>query len=113
MLAVAMAKNQPQPPAISTGIPLPNPFRSNMEGQMGYDFSDVRVHHDHSPTLIGALAYTQGSDIFIAPGLYSPNTPAGQQLLCHELTHVVQQRGPSETPVAQNLVEVPDDGPSE
>jgi hypothetical protein len=38
------------------------------------------------------LAYTQGNDIHFAPGQYSPETSKGQELLGHELTHVVQQR---------------------
>ena len=38
-----------------------------------------------------ALAYTQGTDIHFAPGQFEPDTSAGQQLLGHELTHVIQQ----------------------
>ena len=37
------------------------------------------------------LAYTQGTDIHFAPGQFKPDTSAGQQLLGHELTHVIQQ----------------------
>jgi hypothetical protein len=33
-----------------------------------------------------------GTDIYFAPGRYQPDTVRGQQLLGHELTHVVQQR---------------------
>ena len=40
---------------------------------------------------VGALAYTQGTDIHFAPGQFKPDTSAGQQLLGHELTHVIQQ----------------------
>ena len=40
---------------------------------------------------VGALAYTQGTDIHFAPGQFKPDTAAGQELLGHELTHVVQQ----------------------
>ncbi len=62
---------------------------------MGRDFSNVRVHENHGPTLQGAQAYTSGSDIHFAPGQYQPHDPAGNKLLAHELTHVVQQqRGP-------------------
>jgi hypothetical protein len=41
---------------------------------------------------IGALAFTQGSHIHFAPGQYNPASPQGQQVLGHELAHVVQQR---------------------
>ncbi|MFN6947166.1 MAG: DUF4157 domain-containing protein, partial [Cytophagaceae bacterium] len=37
-------------------------------------------------------AYAQGNDIHFAPGQYNPETQSGQELLGHELTHVVQQR---------------------
>jgi len=32
-----------------------------------------------------------GRDIYFAPGRYQPETPKGQRLLAHELTHTVQQ----------------------
>ncbi|MDQ4048465.1 MAG: DUF4157 domain-containing protein, partial [Actinomycetota bacterium] len=38
-------------------------------------------------------AFTVGSDVFFAAGEYRPGTPAGDELIAHELTHVVQQRG--------------------
>ena len=37
-----------------------------------------------------ADAFTVGEDIFFAAGAFSPDTEAGQRLLAHELTHVVQ-----------------------
>lgn len=74
-----------------TGMPVG--VRGHMESALNTDFSDVRVHAD-SPRApeVGALAYTQGSDIHFAPGQFQPDTSTGQQLLGHELTHVVQQR---------------------
>jgi Domain of unknown function (DUF4157) len=74
------------------GQPLPEALQKKMEAFFGTDFSDVRVHVGQEASSIGALAFTHGSNIFFAPGLYSPGTPQGQQLLGHELTHVVQQR---------------------
>lgn len=73
-----------------TGIP--DAVKQRMEDSFGTDFSSVRVHPD-SPKApeVGALAYTQGTDIHFAPGQFKPDTAAGQQLLGHELTHVVQQ----------------------
>lgn len=73
-----------------TGIP--DNVRQRMETSFGTDFSSVRVHPDSSQAPdVGALAYTQGTDIHFAPGQFKPDTSAGQQLLGHELTHVIQQ----------------------
>lgn len=73
-----------------TGIP--DQVIQGMEDSFGADFSSVRVHPDSSKAPeVGALAYTQGTDIHFAPGQFKPDTPAGQQLLGHELTHVIQQ----------------------
>lgn len=76
----------------SGGQPLPEAIQQKMESFFGTDFSDVRIHVGQEAASIGALAFTHGSNIYFAPGLYSPGTPQGQQLLGHELTHVVQQR---------------------
>ena len=64
-----------------------------MENSFGTDFSDVSIHkNSDNATNIGALAYTQGNDVHFAPGQYEPGSQKGQELLGHELTHVVQQR---------------------
>jgi hypothetical protein len=62
-----------------------------MEGSFGTSFGDVRVHQDGLAEQRGALAVTAGHDIHFAGGAYAPSTPGGQQLIGHELTHVVQQ----------------------
>lgn len=69
------------------------PVRSKMENSLGSSFSDVKIHKD-SPQAksMGALAFTQGSNVHFAPGQYNPQSQSGQALLGHELTHVVQQR---------------------
>ncbi len=70
-------------------------MRGFFEPRFGQDFSQVRVHADavasDSARSIGALAYTVGHDIVFAGGQYAPDNRAGQRLLAHELTHVVQQ----------------------
>jgi hypothetical protein len=71
---------------------LPDPVRMKMESSLGNDFSNVKIHENNKPSDIGALAYTQGDDIHFAPGQYNPESNKGQELLGHELTHVVQQR---------------------
>ncbi len=71
---------------------MPDDLKANMESAFNTDFSDVRVHPDSGKaTEVGALAYTQGTDVHFAPGQFKPESSAGQQLLGHELTHVVQQ----------------------
>lgn len=85
--ARSAAPNTPE----ATGIP--GPVRAKMEAAFGADFSDVRVHPSSSRAAeLGALAYTQGSEIHVAPGHWAPETRRGQDLLGHELAHVVQQR---------------------
>ncbi len=44
------------------------------------------------PNALVPSALTIGSDIYFAPGRYQPDTVQRQQLLGHELAHVVQQR---------------------
>jgi hypothetical protein len=64
-----------------------------MEEAFQRDFSDVTLHPDSSEAVaVGAQALTRGDEIHFAPGAYQPAGEKGQQLLGHELTHVVQQR---------------------
>lgn len=80
------------------GQPLPGGVRSFFESRFDRDFGDVRVHTgsdaDRLAQSLNARAFTTGSDVFFAGGEYRPRTAAGQQLLAHELTHVVQQTRP-------------------
>ncbi len=79
--------------ASSGGLKMPEKIQAKMEHSFGSDFSNVNIHaNSQMSTDIGALAYTQGSDIHFAPGQYDPTSTKGQELLGHELTHVVQQR---------------------
>jgi hypothetical protein len=72
----------------STGIP--SPVKVKMEAAFGADFSGVRVHQGSTrAAALGAVAYTQGSEIHVAPGRWAPETRAGQALLGHELAHVM------------------------
>jgi hypothetical protein len=77
---------------VGGGGALPDGVREKMEGSFGADFSDVRVHEGEEAGAVGALAYAQGSDIHFAPGQYDPQSGGGQELIGHELAHVVQQR---------------------
>jgi hypothetical protein len=77
------------------GQPLGDNIREPMEQAFGADFGGVKVHTDsHSDGLnrsIQARAFTTGQDIFFRQGEYNPGSRGGQELLAHELTHVVQQ----------------------
>ena len=59
---------------------------------MGADFGDVRIHQGPEAKEMGAVAFTQGTDVHFAPGAYDPHSQSGKELLGHELAHVVQQR---------------------
>jgi hypothetical protein len=75
------------------GRPLPETFRVRMERVFGVNFAAVRIHEDAKAAELGARAFTHGTDIHVAPGQYDPNSAHGQELLGHELAHVVQQAG--------------------
>ena len=78
------------------GRPLDPEVRTDMEGRLGHDFSDVRVHDDsaahESARSVNAHAYTVGPNIVFQRDKYDPSSDAGRVTLAHELTHVVQQR---------------------
>jgi hypothetical protein len=87
----------------STGQPLDTATRALMESRFGHDFRRVRIHSDSrsadSARAVNACAYTVDKDIVFGAGNYAPKTITGQQLLAHELAHVVQQsRGGSASP---------------
>jgi hypothetical protein len=94
------------------GTGLDSDARADLEQRMGEDFSDVRVHSgpdaDGLSRAVQAEAFTTGSDIFFRDGNYRPESSKGRELLAHELTHVVQQRG-APAPTAGRL-EVTDPG---
>ena len=70
-----------------------------MAAAFGTGFDSVRVHTDGASDAfnreVSASASTLGDHIYFRSGAYQPGTGAGQRLLAHELTHVVQQRGAS------------------
>jgi hypothetical protein len=77
------------------GQPLPASSRAFFEPRFNRDFSRVRIVVDNQAAnaarSIHARAFTMGNTIAFGQGQYAPGTPAGQRLLAHELTHVVQQ----------------------
>lgn len=87
----------------SSNTGLPSAIRSRIEAMSGMDMSGVKVHYNSSkPAGIGALAYTQGDNIDVAPN-QEKNLP-------HEAWHVVQQKRGVVSPSTQvNGVSVNDD----
>ena len=81
------------------GQPLDSNVQAKMGEATGQDFSDVKVHTGQESHALNeqlsAKAFTTGSDIFFRAGAYDPGSSGGQELLAHELTHVVQQRSGS------------------
>jgi peptidoglycan hydrolase-like protein with peptidoglycan-binding domain len=82
---------------LGSGHSLDSHSRAAMESHFGEGFNDVRLHTDGraaaSAKAVDALAFTHGRDIVFGAGQYRPDTHQGTQLLAHELTHVLQQRG--------------------
>ncbi|NES84293.1 MAG: DUF4157 domain-containing protein, partial [Moorea sp. SIO2B7] len=83
--------------ARGSGQPLSDNIRTPMEQAFGANFSGVRVHNDANSHMLNsaiqARAFTTGQDVFFRQGEYNPGNKQGQELLAHELTHVVQQNG--------------------
>ncbi len=72
-------------------------IKQPMEQAFQADFSGVRIHTgaaaDQMNQSIQAKAFATGQDVFFRQGAYAPGSRSGQELLAHELTHVVQQTG--------------------
>ncbi|NWJ97256.1 MAG: DUF4157 domain-containing protein [Chloroflexi bacterium] len=79
----------------AVGKPIENSVQTRMSQIFRKSFENVRVHTDEPAAgyakEMGAEAFTVGQNIFFGAGRYQPETPLGQALLGHELTHVVQQ----------------------
>lgn len=72
-----------------TGRPLDSGTRATMEGALGRDFSQVRVHNVQLSPL-NVQAASEGRNVYFEPGKDRFDTPESLSLLGHELTHVAQ-----------------------
>jgi hypothetical protein len=81
--------------ARGSGQSLDPNLQAKMGQAMGADFSGVKVHTDSQSDQLNksiqAKAFTTGQDVFFRQGAYDPSSRGGQELIAHELTHVVQQ----------------------
>jgi hypothetical protein len=97
----------------SSGQALDTDTRTDLEGRLGADFSDVRVHtgdaaHESAKS-VGAHAYTVGNNVVFQRDAYDPSSHSGRTTLAHELTHVIQQRsGPVDGTDAPGGIRVSD-----
>ena len=81
-MANGAAQREEVPRPNNTGMP--DNLKSGIESLSGFSMDDVRVHYNSSkPATVQALAYTQGTDIHVAPGQ--------EKHLPHEAWHVAQQ----------------------
>ena len=63
---------------------MPDNLKVGIESLSGFSMDNVRVHYNSSkPATVQAFAYTQGTDIHVAPGQ--------EKYLPHEAWHVAQQ----------------------
>ena len=101
-----MANNAAQraeaPRPNNTGMP--DNLKAGIESLSGFSMDDVRVHYNSSkPAAVQALAYTQGTDIHVAPGQ--------EKHLPHEAWHVAQQMAGRVSPTTNiNGMAVNDNG---
>ena len=81
-IANGAAQRVEKPRPNNTGMP--DNLKAGIESLSGFSMDDVRVHYNSSkPATVQALAYTQGTDIHVAPGQ--------EKHLPHEAWHVAQQ----------------------
>ncbi|MDB9345525.1 DUF4157 domain-containing protein [Nodularia spumigena CS-586/05] len=81
---VPITNTAPVMQAKSNKTGLPDKLKAGIENLSGMVMDNVRVHYNSSkPSQLQALAYTQGTDIHVAPGQ--------EKHLPHEAWHVVQQ----------------------
>jgi hypothetical protein len=96
--------------ARSGGQSLAPELQAQMGQAMGANFSGVRVHTDARADQLNrslnSRAFTTKQDLFFKQGEYQPGSQGGQELIAHELTHVVQQSGGSLKLKGQNKSEV-------
>jgi hypothetical protein len=83
---------------------LPESLKAGVKSLSGIAIDDVNVHYNSpQPAEVQALAYTQGTDIYVAPGQ--------EHHLAHEAWHVVQQKQRRVQPISPTEGVVINDDP--
>lgn len=79
---------------LTRGSPLDRYLRTDMEGRLGHDFSNVSIHADSAAAEaaedIGARAFSVGPALFFSRNAFDPVSADGRKLLAHELAHTAQ-----------------------
>lgn len=82
---------------LGNGQKMDERIRGKMESAMGTDFTNVHIHTDSEADNLNQRlqtnACTLGNDIFFGSNTYHPDSEHCQELIAHELAHVVQQKG--------------------
>lgn len=93
------------------GRPVDPGVRSSTEKVVGTSLANMRVHTDDRADKLSeslsARAFTTGSDVFFRKGEYNPGSSAGQRLIAHEATHVIQQTGGSSAQRSLSIARTP------
>lgn len=84
---------------------LPDGLKAAMENMSGLSLDGVQVHYNsRKPAQVNALAYAQGTDIYLGPGQ--------ERHLPHEAWHIVQQKQGRVRPTIQVNGVAVNDNPS-
>jgi hypothetical protein len=82
--------------AAEAGRPLEGDLQRAMEHRLGHGLDRVRIHAGpwatRAAASLGARAFTLGHHVVLGANVPDFASPAGTQLLAHELVHTVQQR---------------------
>ncbi len=77
---------------LGAGVPIPGAVAERFGDAYGASLDHVQFHPESPvPVRHGANALTVGHHVAFAPGRFTPGTAQGQELIGHELAHVVQQ----------------------
>lgn len=78
-------KNRPKELSEQNHTGIPAQLKKRVEDNTALELDDVRIHYNSGrPAELDALAYTQGTQVYLGPGQ--------ERHLPHELGHVVQQK---------------------
>jgi hypothetical protein len=102
------AQPEPRSSGGSRSVAVPEQVRQAVRDSVGTAPSEVVVHEggraEALTRSVNAEAFTRDGEIFLAADVPLDST-RGQQLLAHELTHVVQQKGGAERMPAEHTAE--------
>jgi len=78
----------------SRGGAMPDALRERMGSALGQPLPGVVIHTDEAAAkaaeALNARAFAQGYHLYFGAGAFTPGTAEGDELLAHELTHVLQ-----------------------